>query len=45
MALGHDEQAIEPLEQHALAVPNSPQTRYNLAICYWAAGQQEWALS
>lgn len=45
MALGHYEQAIEPLEQHALAVPNSPQTRYNLAICYWAAGQQEWALS
>ena len=45
MALGHYARAIEPLEQHALAVPNSPQTRYNLAICYWAAGQQEWALS
>lgn len=43
MALGHHAQAIEPLEQHAQAVPNSPQTRYNLALCYLATGRPDWA--
>ncbi|MEC7583728.1 MAG: sulfatase-like hydrolase/transferase [Planctomycetota bacterium] len=45
MALGRHALAIEPLEQHVLAVPNSPQTRYNLAVCYLAAGRPDWALS
>ncbi|MFT7464959.1 MAG: arylsulfatase A-like enzyme [Pseudohongiellaceae bacterium] len=45
MALGRYDQAIEPLEQHALAVPNSPQTRFNLALCYWAGEHRLWAMA
>jgi arylsulfatase A-like enzyme len=45
MSLGRHALAVEPLEQHVLAVPNSPQTRYNLAVCYLAAGRSDWALA
>jgi Tfp pilus assembly protein PilF len=37
------EAAAEALEQHALAVPSSTRTRYNLALCYARMGQPAWA--